>query len=219
MKRVLGVFLIALLCLTTGCGKSGSTEPQSSPTPPKAVVSATAQPATPESFQKMNCIYDSIVRAMIQCQFEEYDPNNATCLWNAIYFVANTVGDTLKGGKVVYNEDMSQLIVPTEIMEEYAAACSSTFESLPDIPADMTSIAYSEENDEYYVICSDNGNVYYTYSDGKENSDGTYSITVLEYKNDKPQKNKYTVKLVDNPKTFGLSDVNYPYSVVFAKAK
>ena len=219
MKRIWSLVLVIIMCFCCGCGNSSNKQTQTPSTSPNPVVSATALPATPESFQKMNCVYDSVVRAMLQCQFEQYDPTNTTCLWNAIYFLANSVGDTLKGGKVIYNEDMTQLIVPTEVMKEYAAACYSQFNELPEIPADMKMIVYNEQNDEYDVACSDNGDIYYTYASGQQNDDKTYSVVVQTYEGDKPTKVKYDVTLVDNPTTVGLSDSNYPYSVVAAKEK
>lgn len=148
-------------------------------------------------------VLDSVMRAMIDCNCAyapDYDDYFWTTLcmlavnWNMDDPLCELVGDELR--------------VPRKLMEEYASAAFSTFDSLLPIGDDFTLARYDEAWDAYMVGLGDVGDSATHIAGYSFIEDGTVMVDVVMSSHDEPELYTMLAGLEPNP-----DGISYAYSV------
>lgn len=183
IKKLALTLLAAALLLLCACAPAhdnstdGSVEPVSpdisatpsnpSTTPAVAVVTPDAsdtpiaEPDTAvirEDIDAMLPIMDSIVLATGIAGDTEYTPEDPEYFWYVLYLMGNNWGRTNPLVEAGNEWEILEIVVPTQVMKEYAKAAFANCQSLPPIPDSLQdSIKLDAEKSAYILAPSDRG--------------------------------------------------------------
>ena len=150
-KLILSLTLISLLTASLG----GAAFAQSQQEPPLETVTETVQgsaPAQADVSQSMYPAVHALVMAMTENQLD-YDPENPEFLWTSLYYMLSLYGQMDE--RAEFTDDT--LILPGEVIQDYAAALYPDVSSLPDIPAPISERITQAGNGTYHLARGDEG--------------------------------------------------------------
>lgn len=129
-------------------------------------------PAEAETIPGMLPPLNALVMAMME-QDMVYRENDDVFFWNSLYYMLSLYGSM--DGRAELTQDT--LTLPSETVQDYAAAMFSNYRGLPDMPQGMkTSIAYDEEMDLYHLGRGDAALNEVAVTEVIENQDGSLTV-------------------------------------------
>ena len=97
------------------------------------------------------------VNALVMSMLEHglaYDENSDVFLWNSVYYMISLYGQM--DSRAELTDD--RLILPSETVEDYAAALFSNYRGLPELPEQMKDrVTYNASSDTYSLARGDAG--------------------------------------------------------------
>ena len=151
-KLILSLTLIALLTASLG----GAAFAQSQQEPLPEVTTETAQgsaPAQADASQSMYPAVHALVMAMTENHLD-YDPEDPEFLWTSLYYMLSLYGEMDERSELTDDT----LILPSEMVQDYAAALYPDVATLPEIPAPISErISYHASDGTYRLARGDEG--------------------------------------------------------------
>ena len=150
-KLILSLTLIALLTASLG----GVAFAQSRQEPLPEVTTETAQgtaPAQADASQAMYPAVHALVMAMTENHLD-YDPEDPEFLWTSLYYMLSLYGQMDQ--RAEFTDDT--LLLPGEVIQDYAAALYPDVSSLPDIPSPISQRISQAGNGIYRLARGDEG--------------------------------------------------------------
>ena len=151
-KLILSLTLIALLTASLG----GAAFAQSRQEPLPEVTTETAQgsaPAQADASQSMYPAVHALVMAMTENHLD-YDPEDPEFLWTSLYYMLSLYGEMDERSELTDDT----LILPSEMVQDYAAALYPDVAALPEIPAPISErISYHASDGTYRLARGDEG--------------------------------------------------------------
>ena len=146
MKRILCLVLVALLIAAAAFAESAAAP----------AANEAAALTEPEKLAKMIPVLDSFARNMDLEGERVYDPNDAAFVWDQLYLMGvNWYQDEL----LPEEEAPAFLVVPADVMSDYAKASFADLAELPEIPATdpnaVPSVALDANTGDYNLQLSD----------------------------------------------------------------
>ena len=97
------------------------------------------------------------VNAMVMCMVEQdldYDETSRVFLWNSLYYMISLCGEM--DSRAEFTDET--MILPTEAVEDYAAALFADYHGLPELPRDLEErVSYDPQQDCYHLARGDAG--------------------------------------------------------------
>lgn len=145
---------------------------------------------------------NALVLAMLEHDLA-YDENSDVFLWNSVYYMISLYGEM--DSRAELTDD--QLILPSETVEDYAAALFSNYSGLPELPEQMKDwVTYNAADDTYSLARGDAGLSETQILQVTQVGDGTVevfgAVVALE---DESQMCTFTATLNANQSMFGYS--------------
>lgn len=151
-KLILSLTLIALLTASLG----GAAFAQSQQEPLPEVTTETAQgsaPAQADASQSMYPAVHALVMAMTENHLD-YDTEDPEFLWTSLYYMLSLYGEMDERSELTDDT----LILPSEVVQDYAAALYPDVATLPEIPAPISErISYRASDGTYRLARGDEG--------------------------------------------------------------
>ena len=151
-KLILSITLIAMLTASAG----GVAYAQVRQEPPAETAVETAQGSAPAQVDVSESMYPA-VHALVLAMTEnhlEYNPENAEFLWTSLYYMLSLYGQMDERAELTDDT----LILPSEVVQDYAAALYPDVSALPEIPAPISGrISYHTSDDTYRLARGDEG--------------------------------------------------------------
>ena len=150
-KRILSVSLVLALAVLLGGAAFAQArqEPLSSPSAEEMLASA---PAQGDASQSMYPAVHALVMAMTENHLE-YNPEDPEFLWTSLYYMLSLYGQMDERAEFTDSE----MLLPGEMIQDYAAALYPDVSSLPDIPAPISERITGTENGVYRLARGDEG--------------------------------------------------------------
>lgn len=147
-------FLFAIIALAISWVKGPSLPEIPSTVPQYSYTSLSGTtPAQEQSFQPMVAPINALVMCMIERDVS-YSPKDSEFLWSSLYYMIGLVGT--KDWRLIELEN--RLLVPGEMVEDYAYVLFGYSQNLPPIPDCMTDfVEYDAEADVYIWARGDAG--------------------------------------------------------------
>lgn len=216
MKRAtIYLLLILFICIAAACGTPGVNQPSATPAANSATPTAniaptpTVAPATPvapstpspeqaasklvpdeNKLKAMLPVFEAIINASTD---EIYDGNDPYYFWSVMYFIG--VNNGTANPKAMVAPDDINIIIPTQLVDEYASALFANYSKMPALPEDMDfPITYAKDQDAYLMELSDSGEVEYAISSYEAVSDTQITATVQVKYDDGTQEYKFVLQ-------------------------
>ena len=146
------------------------------------------------------------VNALVLCMLEHgltYDEDSELFLWNSVYYMISLYGQMDSRAELTDAE----LILPTETVEDYAAALFTNYRGLPQLPDDMKDrVGYDPASDCYRLARGDAGLSETTLYGAQYQPDGTVLVSgAMVALEDGSEMCTFTAELTANNSMFGYS--------------
>ena len=152
MKKLLASLTI-LTILALPLGSAASAEQQTPPADLSVEEVHGNIPAQADAAQTMYPAVHSLVLAMTENDLE-YAPEDSEFLWTSLYYMLSLYGQMDE--RAEFTDDT--LILPSEMVRDYAAALYPQVEQLPGIPSPISQrIRYQASDDSYHLARGDEG--------------------------------------------------------------
>ena len=129
MKKLLCIVMTALLFISTTAYAEA----------PGQQAQVPAGGTVEESLYRMIPVFDSFARGMGIEGEVAYDANNPEFFWTQLHLLGSYWGYI--NTQATY-ENGNQIILPTSVMKEYAAASFNGTSALPDLPQSVTTVSF-----------------------------------------------------------------------------
>ena len=199
MKKLLALFLACTMVLGLASCKKQEEEEKNTLTAEETVAT-------------MQNPIDALARCMVENNLE-YNPDDPDFFWTALYYFAGGYGLNHEGVEEL--KDTYQLKVPSSVMEEYAIALFSDYNSLPELPDIMQgNVSYDADEDAYLLSEGDIGLSETKLSDIQETKDGYSLVAELWSTDENPELiASFDVTLIRNTFSDGIENPLYLCSV------
>ena len=146
------------------------------------------------------------VNALVLCMLEnglDYDESSDVFLWNSVYYMISLYGQM--DSRAELTDEM--LILPTETVEDYAAALFTNYHGLPQLPAVLCDrISYDAASDSYSLARGDAGLSETVIEQVSQQADGTFQVSgTLIALEDESSLCGFTASLTANDSMFGYA--------------
>ena len=151
-KLILSLTLISLL--TVSLGGVAFAQSQQEPLSEVSVEEVHGNvPAQSDAAQSMYPAIHALVMAMTENHLD-YDPEDPEFLWTSLYYMLSLYGQMDERAELTDDT----LILPSEMVRDYAAALYPQVEQLPGIPSPISQrIRYQASDDSYHLARGDEG--------------------------------------------------------------
>ena len=150
-KWILSLAMIALLATSLG-GAAYAQSRQEPPLEAGTSVQGTV-PAQADASQAMYPAVHALVMAMTENHLD-YDPEDPEFLWTSLYYMLSLYGQLDERAELTDDT----LILPREVVQDYAAALYPDVSALPEIPAPISQrISWHRGDDTYRLARGDEG--------------------------------------------------------------
>ena len=167
MKKLLASLTI-LTILALPLGSAASAEQQTPPADLSVEEVHGNIPAQADAAQAMYPAVHSLVLAMTENDLE-YAPEDSEFLWTSLYYMLSLYGQMDERAELTDDT----LILPSEMVRDYAAALYPDVAQLPDIPAPISQrIAYFASDDSYHLARGDEALIQVTVDDTQAQDNG-----------------------------------------------
>ena len=166
MKKLLCILLAAMLTMSSAAFAETAGQQQLQP-----------EDMVEEHLYQMVPVLDSMMRTMgIEGEFA-YDANSPHIFWTQLSQLGANWGHL----NPLVTQESGKLVIPTSVMQEYAAASFSGMESFPAIPQEITSIRFDAATNTYRVTMSDKARTHIIIERYAYVADGTLLVGVGLY--------------------------------------
>ena len=163
-KRIVSITAYAVLTTSLVCVSFAQVQQET----PTASVQGNV-PAQSQASQAMLPAVHALVLSMTENDLD-FNPEDPQFLWTSLYYMLGLYGEYDQRAELT---DES-LILPTEVIQDYAAALYPDVSVLPEIPAPISErITYQSANDSYYLARGDAGLAEITVQSITTQSDGS----------------------------------------------
>ena len=175
-------------------------------TAPVGIGSEVFQPGdVPAQNERMESMIPP-VNALVMCMLEQnitYHDEDDTFFWNGLYYMLSFYGQMDERAEFT-DETMT---LPSEAVEDYAAALFTNFNGLTPIPVEMQdSIRYNPETDTYETQRGDMGLAQIRMDDVQNQADGTLLVTgAMVYTVDNTELAQFQAVMTENNGMFGYA--------------
>ena len=194
-KRIVSITACAVLTTSLVCVSFAQTQQE----PPAASVQGNV-PAQSQASQAMLPAVHALVLSMTENDLT-FNPEDPQFLWTSLYYMLGLYGEYDQRAELT---DES-LILPTEVIQDYAAALYPDVSALPEIPAPISErITYQSANDSYYLTRGDAGLAEITVQSITTQSNGSeFMVGDLTYVVDGSALVSFEATLVPSDSMFG----------------
>ena len=151
-KLILSLTIVALLVFPLGAASLAESQQEALPSVSTEEVHGNV-PAQSTTAQAMTPALHALVLSMTENDLS-YDPSDNEFLWTSLYYMLSLYGQMDE--RAEFTDDT--MILPSEMVRDYAAALYPDVAQLPAIPAPISQrIAYSASDDCYQLARGDEG--------------------------------------------------------------
>ena len=150
-KLILSVTLIALLTASLGSAAFAQSRQESPASLQEETVQGSA-PAQADASQSMYPAVHALVMAMTENHLD-YRPEDPEFLWTTLYYMLSLYGQMDERAELTDDT----LILPPEVVQDYAAALYPDVSSLPDIPSPISQRITQARDGTYHLARGDEG--------------------------------------------------------------
>lgn len=166
-KLILSLTIVSMLLFPLGAAALTQSQPEALPSVSTEEVHGNV-PAQTDAAQAMTPAVHALVLAMAENHLE-YDPSDSEFLWTSLYYMLSLYGSMDE--RADFTDDT--MILPAEMVRDYAAALYPDVAQLPDIPAPISQrIAYFFSDDSYHLARGDEALIQVTVDDSQTQADG-----------------------------------------------
>lgn len=166
-KLILSLTIVSLLIFPLGAAALTESQQESLPAVSTEEVHGNV-PAQTDAAQAMTPAVHALVLAMTENHLD-YDPSDSEFLWTSLYYMLSLYGQMDE--RADFTDDT--MILPSEMVRDYAAALYPDVAQLPDIPAPISQrIAYFASDDSYHLARGDEGLIQVTVDDSQNQANG-----------------------------------------------
>ena len=146
------------------------------------------------------------VNALVLSMLEnglDYDESSDVFLWNSVYYMISLYGQMDSRAELTDEA----LILPTETVEDYAAALFTNYQGLPELPAALSDrVTYDAASDSYCLARGDAGLSETVIEQVSQQADGAIQVsgTLIALEDESPLCG-FTANLIANDSMFGYS--------------
>lgn len=146
------------------------------------------------------------INALVLCMLEQdlsYDETSEVFFWNGLYHMIGLYGQM--DSRAEFTDDT--LILPTETVEDYAAALYTNYSGLPQLPGELRDrVNYDPQTDSYLLSRGDAGLSETTVKTVKTLTNGEVQVTgALVALEDDSELCAFSATLTENDSMFGYS--------------
>ncbi len=168
MKKVMCILMAALLFISTAAYAQTANQQAQAP----------AGKTVEESLYRMIPVFDSFARGMGIEGEVAYDASNPEFFWTQLHLLGSHWG--FSNAQTTY-QNGNQIILPTAVMKEYAAASFNGLATLPEIPPSLTSISMDATLNSYRMTAPAMAQTYIVVERYATNTDGTLLVGIGLY--------------------------------------
>lgn len=151
-KLILSLTIVSLLTFPLGAAALTQSQQEALPSVSTEEVHGNV-PAQSTAAQAMTPAIHALVLSMTENHLD-YDPSDSEFLWTSLYYMLSLYGQMDE--RAEFTDDV--MILPSEMVRDYAAALYPDVAQLPDIPAPISQrIAYFPAEDSYHLARGDEG--------------------------------------------------------------
>lgn len=151
-KLILSLTLVSILIFPLGAAALNQSQQEALPSVSTEEVHGNV-PAQSNAAQSMTPAVHALVLAMTENHLD-YDPGDSEFLWTSLYYMLSLYGQMDE--RAEFTDDT--MILPSEMVRDYAAALYPDVAQLPDIPSPISErISYSAAEDCYRLTRGDEG--------------------------------------------------------------
>lgn len=151
-KLILSLTLVSILIFPLGAAALNQSQQEALPSVSTEEVHGNV-PAQSNAAQSMTPAVHALVLAMTENHLD-YDPGDSEFLWTSLYYMLSLYGQMDE--RAEFTDDT--MILPSEMVRDYAAALYPDVAQLPDIPSPISErISYSAAEDCYRLARGDEG--------------------------------------------------------------
>ena len=209
MKKLILSLTIAAL-LTTAVGGAAFAQSRQEPSAPDVVETIQGSaPAQADAAQSMYPAVHALVLAMTENQLD-YAPEDPEFLWTTLYYMLSLYGQMDERAE----QTDDTLLLPEEVVRDYAAALYPDVASLPEIPAPISDRISVSGDGIYHLARGDEGLSRVTVEPSIQLQDGTEVLSgALESLEDGSTLREFQVTLLPRDCMFGyiISDLTFSF--------
>lgn len=166
-KLILTLTLVSLLVFPLGAAALTESQQQDLPSVSTEEVHGNV-PAQSNAAQAMAPAIHALVLSMTENNLD-YDPSDSEFLWTSLYYMLSLYGQMDE--RAEFTDDT--MILPSEMVRDYAAALYPDVAQLPDIPSPISQrITYSAADDSYRLARGDEALIQVSVDDSQTLADG-----------------------------------------------
>lgn len=166
-KLILTLTLVSLLVFPLGAAALTESQQQALPSVSTEEVHGNV-PAQSNAAQAMAPAIHALVLSMTENNLD-YDPSDSEFLWTSLYYMLSLYGQMDE--RAEFTDDT--MILPSEMVRDYAAALYPDVAQLPDIPSPISQrITYSAADDSYRLARGDEALIQVSVDDSQTLADG-----------------------------------------------
>lgn len=166
-KLILSLTIVSLLIFPLGAAALTQSQQESLPAMSTEEVHGNV-PAQTDAAQAMTPAVHALVLAMTENHLD-YDPSDSEFLWTSLYYMLSLYGQMDE--RAEFTDDT--MILPSEMVRDYAAALYPDVAQLPEIPAPISQrIAYFASDDSYHLARGDEALIQVTVDDTQTQDNG-----------------------------------------------
>ena len=166
-KLILSLAIVSLLIFPLGAAALAESQQDSLPTVTTEEVHGNV-PAQTNAAQAMTPAIHALVLAMAENHLD-YAPEDSEFFWTSLYYMLSLYGSMDE--RAEFTDDT--MILPSEMVRDYAAALYPDVAQLPDIPAPISQrIAYFVSDDCYRLARGDEALIQVTVDDSQPQANG-----------------------------------------------
>ena len=205
-KLVLSLTLFSLLTASLGGAAFAQSQQETSPALSVEEIHGSV-PAQADASESMYPAVHALVLAMTENHLD-YDPEDPEFLWTSLYYMLSLYGQMDQRAELT---DES-LLLPGEVIQDYAAALYPDVSSLPEIPSSISSRIAQAGNGVYRLARGDEGLSQVTVEPSIHLRDGTVVLNgALKSLEDGSTLRKFQVTLLPRDCMFGyiITDLTF----------
>ena len=166
-KLILSLTIVSLLIFPLGAAALTQSQQESLPAVSTEEVHGNV-PAQTNAAQAMTPAVHALVLAMTENHLD-YDPSDSEFLWTSLYYMLSLYGQMDE--RAEFTDDT--MILPSEMVRDYAAALYPDVAQLPEIPTPISQrIAYFASDDSYHLARGDEALIQVTVDDTQPQDNG-----------------------------------------------
>lgn len=163
-----------------------------------------------DQIQAMLPVMDSIVRMVgVEAGAGWTGKEDAQQLWTALYLLGVNWRESAEGTRI----EGAYLIIPRQLMAEWAGAFGEGFGQLPEYPDNLPTMRYDAEADAFLLELSDAGESETRIETYSNRDDGAYTVKVGLYLAEEERLGGMDFVLASNPLYTAGQNAAFPYTV------